>query len=121
MSDVQSFRDLLAWQKSMGLAKQVYAWTGDFPTDERFGIVQQMRRAVVSVPSNIAEGYARGTTLDYLRCLRIARGSIAELDTQIELSEDLRFAAMNQEVHDRLADSTRLLQALIRSLEHKTR
>src|SRR5262245_3618122 len=83
---IQTFRDLIAWQKAMNLAKEIYRLTKAMPASEQFGLTNQMRRAAVSIPSNIAEGYARQSTRDYLKYLRTARGSLAELSTQYELA-----------------------------------
>jgi len=89
MSAIKSFRDLIVWQKAMSLVKEVYVVTRTFPKEEIFGLTHQLRRSVVSVPSNIAEGNGRGSTPDYIRFLLIARGSLFEAQTQIELSHDL--------------------------------
>lgn len=86
-----TFKDLLAWQKSLTLAKKVYQVTGNFPTEERFGLVNQMRRCAVSIPSNIAEGYGRGSDKELLRFLYVALGSSNELETQLILSLELSF------------------------------
>lgn len=86
-----TFKDLLAWQKSLTLAKKVYQVTGNFPTEERFGLVNQMRRCAVSIPSNIAEGYDRGSDKELLRFLYVALGSSNELETQLILSLELSF------------------------------
>ena len=86
-----TFKDLLAWQKSLTLAKKVYQVTGNFPTEERFGLVNQMRRCAVSIPSNIAEGYGRGSDKELLRFLYVALGSSNELETQLFLSLELSF------------------------------
>ena len=83
------FRELEVWQLAMGLAKQVYALTQGFPRDERFGLSSQLQRAAVSVPSNIAEGNARASLRDYARCVSIACGSVAELQTQLILASEL--------------------------------
>ena len=115
--EIKTFRDLIAWQKGMELAKQVYQATKSMPDSERFGLMMQMRRAAVSVPSNIAEGYARQSRADYLRFLRIARGSLAELYTQMILSEQLGFLQIPQTLADLQAETDRVLQGLIRSLE----
>jgi four helix bundle protein len=88
---VRNFRDLIVWQEGMALAKQIYLLTNSFPTEEKFGLVSQMRRCSVSVPSNIAEGHGRSSTGDYLRFLSIACGSLAELETQVVLSVELGF------------------------------
>lgn len=86
-----TFKDLLAWQKSLTLAKKVYQVTGNFPTEERFGLVNQMRRCAVSIPSNIAEGYGRGSDKELLQFLYVALGSSNELETQLILSLELSF------------------------------
>ncbi len=117
MSDIKTFRDLVAWQRAMQLAKELYGATTNMPERERFGLTSQMRRAAVSVPSNIAEGYARQSTDDYLRFLRIARGSLAELATQIELSAQMELIQIPARLTELLAETDRVLQGPIRSLE----
>jgi len=114
---VSTFRDLIAWQRGMELAKAVYQETVNLPDSERFGLTSQMRRAAVSVPSNIAEGHGRQSRSDYIRHLRIARGSLAELGTQIELAMDLQLLPRVQQLIDLVAEEARILQALIKSLE----
>ena len=89
----RSYKDLVVWQKGIALAKLVYGLTEGFPSEEKFGIVAQMRRAAVSIPSNIAEGQARHTTGEFVQFISHAEGSIAELDTQLILSIDLKFCA----------------------------
>jgi four helix bundle protein len=89
--EIRSYRDLLIWQKGMALAKQIYAMTRAFPADERFGLTAQMRRAVVSVPSNIAEGQARHGRREFVQFLSHAEGSLAELDTQLTLAVELGY------------------------------
>jgi four helix bundle protein len=92
---IGSFKDLKVWQKAYGLALELYKWTARFPEGERFGLTAQLRRSAVSVPSNIAEGYARAHTADYLRFLHIAYGSLAELETQLMLARDLGYGDPN--------------------------
>ena len=87
--EVKSFRDLAVWQKAMELTSVVYQVTAELPADERFGLVSQPRRAAVSVPANIAEGHRRSSTKEYLRFLSIAAGSLAELETLLELASGL--------------------------------
>jgi four helix bundle protein len=87
------YKELLIWQRAMGLAKSVHLLTETFPTLERYGIVAQMRRAAISIPSNIAEGQARQGTNDFLHFLSRASGSLAELETQLLLSIDLGIAS----------------------------
>src|SRR6266498_2790139 len=87
----RSYKDLVVWQKGIALAKLVYQLTKNFPAEEKFGLVAQMRRAAVSVPSNIAEGQARHTTREFIHFISHAEGSVAELDTQLILSIELKF------------------------------
>ncbi len=86
-----SYKDLIVWQKGMELSKCVYKLTRAFPPEEKFGLVSQMRRAAVSIPSNIAEGQARHTTKEFVQFLSHAEGSLAELETQLILGIDLEF------------------------------
>ena len=85
----QNYRDLIVWQKGIELAKMLYSLTTSFPTEEKFGLISQMRRAAISVPSNIAEGQARHTTGEFVQFISHAEGSAAELDTQLCLSVEL--------------------------------
>ena|SRR6266545_956379 len=89
----RSYKDLVVWQKGIALAKLVYGLTQSFPSEEKFGIIAQMRRAAVSVPSNIAEGQARRTTGEFIQFISNAEGSTAELDTQLILCIELRFCS----------------------------
>jgi len=86
----QGYRDLVVWQKGIALAREIYLLTKNLPADEKFGLVSQMRRAAVSVPSNIAEGQARNTTGEFIQFISHAEGSVAELDTQLTLCQDLK-------------------------------
>ena len=88
-SGVKSYRNLVAWQKGMDLASLVYRATTRFPSEERFGLVAQMRRAAVSVPANVAEGFGRGGRADFRRFVLMARGSLFELQTHGELARRL--------------------------------
>jgi len=87
--EVKSYRDLSVWQRAMDMTSLVYSITAELPPDERYGLVSQARRAAVSVPANIAEGHRRSSTKDYLRFLSIAAGSLAELETLLELASRL--------------------------------
>ena len=118
---VKSYRDLSAWQKARLLVKEVYLLTAAFPVGERFGLVSQMNRAAVSIPLNIAEGYGRATTQDYLHFLRIARGSAYELETQLVLAQDLGLCTQERglRVQVVLQEEIRILQGLIAALERK--
>lgn len=119
MGDKKTFRDLIVWRKGIDLTKAVYGATKAMPDSERFGLVSQMRRAAVSVPSNIAEGNARQTLNEYIRYLVIARGSLAELETQMIIARELNLLTDMHHLMDLLAETDRLLQALIRSLKNK--
>lgn len=121
MPNIRTFRNLIAWQKGTALAQEIYKATASMLSSEQFGLTNQMRRAAVSVPSNIAEGHGHQNRPDYLKHLRIARGSLAELTTQFELATSLRLLAASPVASDLLAEQDRILQALIRSLEIKGR
>jgi four helix bundle protein len=114
----RSYKDLVVWQKGIALAKLVYGLTGSFPSEEKFGIVAQMRRAAVSVPSNIAEGQARHTTGEFIQFLSHAEGSVAELDTQLILSIELKFcnSAAADASFALISEIRRMLNALRRKL-----
>lgn len=113
------YKELLIWQKGMSLAKGVYGLTARFPADERYGLVSQMRRAAVSVPSNIAEGQARHGTREFLQFLSHASGSLAELETQLLLSVDMKYCAKNEveSVAGLIEELQKMIAALRRSLE----
>ena len=115
---VQSYRDLLVWQKSMALAKAIYQITAAFPSEEKFGLISQMRRAAVSVPSNIAEGQARNTTGEFVQFISHAEGSLAELDTQLTLAVELNFLPTEKASLslDAVAELRRMLNGLRRSV-----
>ncbi|MGB8258840.1 MAG: four helix bundle protein [Terracidiphilus sp.] len=115
----ESFKDLLVCQKAMELAREIYRLTDAFPDLERFGLTGQMRRAAVSVPSNVAEGYARSSTGEYVLFLGHGRGSCAELETQLLLSRSLGFGKEQSQktAMGLCADTGRLLHALMQSLK----
>jgi len=110
----QSHRELLVWQKSIALAKAIYKLTAEFPSEEKIGLVSQMRRAAVSVPSNIAEGQARNTTGEFVQFISHAEGSLAELDTQLILAVELSFLA--SEKAKPCADSINELRRMLNGL-----
>lgn len=92
----KGYRDLLVWQKAMLLVTEIYKLTQGFPQEEKFGSVSQLRRAAISVPSNIAEGQARHTTKKFIQFISHAQGSAAELDTQLRLAQELCFCSPQQ-------------------------
>ena len=116
------YRELEVWQRARELIRAVYEATQGFPREELFGLTSQMRRAAISIASNIAEGSGRATTKEYIRFLYIARGSIYELETQVVAAGDLGLLASDQAdaTSSLLAECARMLQGLIRSLESKT-
>ena len=117
----KNYKELTVWQKSYELCLKIYKITAKFPKEEKYGLTSQIRRAVVSIPSNIAEGYGRRTTADYVRMLYISYGSVCELETQILLAGDLDFIEENDlgVAKRNIAEIERMLKALIQSLENK--
>ena len=109
--------ELRAWQLSMQLVKDIYQHTSLFPNDEKFGLTNQMRRAAVSVASNIAEGAARGSNADFLRFLFMARGSLSEVETQLLIAESLNFTNNTQESKNLIEQTFSQLGGLIKYLE----
>jgi four helix bundle protein len=120
-SKAKGYKDLLVWQKGMALVKQIYKLTGIFPSEEKFGLISQMRRAAVSIPSNIAEGQARHRTGEFIQFISNAEGSVAELETQLILAVDLSFCAEAQarQSSELLDELRRMLNALRRKLEER--
>ena len=118
---VMSYRDLDAWQEAMEVAVSVYALAAFLPSEERFGLAQQLRRAAASIPSNIAEGHARGATRDFARFVSIARGSMAEVETQLELAVRLGLLedAATESVVSKCDKLGRILRGLRKSLDNK--
>ena len=119
---MESYRDLLVWQKSIELVTLLYRLTDKFPKTETFGLTNQIRRAAVSVPANIAEGYRRGHRLEYIQFLRIAFGSGAELETHLTVACNLGFVTKKDtEKADRCLEETmRMLNKMLSSLSKKT-
>jgi four helix bundle protein len=114
-----TFRDLVAWQVGIELAESVYQWTQQLPATERYGLVAQIRRAATSVPLNIAEGWGLGTTPQYIRHCRLARGSLCELETAIEIAQRVCAVQCAEDLMEKRDRCARLLQGLIMSLERK--
>src|SRR6266487_6794417 len=111
----QSYKDLVVWQKGIALAKIVYRLTQNFPPEEKFGLVAQIRRSAVSIPSNIAEGQARRTTGEFIQFISNAEGSVAELDTQLILSMELGFCdSSNAAAAFELVDELRRMLNVLR-------
>jgi len=115
---VKHYKELKIWQKGMDMAKSVYRLTAQFPAEERFGLIVQMRRAAVSVPSNIAEGQARSGTREFLQFLSHANGSLAEMETQVLLSVDLGYCREPdvESILREIGELQRMLAAIKRKL-----
>jgi four helix bundle protein len=122
MDTIKSYRDLEVWRTAMGLAQRCYEITAEFPKREVYGLASQLRRAAVSVASNIAEGHSRRTRQAYLNHLSIALGSQSEVETQIDLSCRLGFISKqsSEEILLLAGQVGRMLHALVTSLERKT-
>ena len=118
---IDSFHDLKVWQLGMELVERVYAMTKTFPDEEKFGLTSQLRRAIVSVPANIAERHARQSTKEYLRFLSIAVGSLAEVETFVELATRLAFLnrKRTESLLSAIAEERQMLRGLQRSLNTK--
>ena len=121
MSEIKSYRDLKIWQRGIVLSKQVYELTVSFPKEEIYGMTSQMRRCAVSVPSNIAEGFGR-STLSFLNFLKIARGSLYELDTQLVLAKDLQLSTNTELIsvlETEIQETGKMINSFINKLKEK--
>ena len=116
----QNYKDLVVWQKGIALAKLIYRLSARFPGEEKFGLVAQMRRAAISIPSNIAEGQARRTTGEFIQFISHAEGSVAELNTQLILATELRFCSNDnaQPASELTEHLRRMLNGLRRKLQN---
>lgn len=114
---MRNYQEQQVWQQAMVLAEMFYKITACFPDSEKFGLISQMRRAAVSVPSNIAEGYCRGPDAEFKRFLYISRGSLAELETQWIVSQRLRYCSYQQEVYDQIQRVFALINGFINHLK----
>lgn len=117
MGEIRTYRDLVVWQKAMALVTAIYRVAKKFPTEENFGLTSQMQRCAVSIPSNIAEGYGRHSTGDYIRFLQIAMGSVYELQTQLEIAQNLEY--VKEDFFDRNYEATREVERMLSSLISK--
>jgi four helix bundle protein len=118
---IRSYKDLEVWKKSIDIVTKIYKVTNSFPKDEIYSLVSQLRRSAVSIPSNIAEGWGRNKTKEYIQFLRIARGSLLELETQLIISNNLSY--LNKQNMDNLLikikEINKMLNALINILNKK--
>ena len=116
-----NFKDLVVWQKSILLVRNVYKLTSIFPSEEKFGLISQLRRAAVSIPSNIAEGQARRTTGDFIHFVSNSEGSVAEVETQLIIAVELSFCSQAQAdtCLALIVEIRKMLNSLRRALERK--
>jgi four helix bundle protein len=114
----RSYKDLLVWQKGIELAKIIYPLTDKFPPEEKFGLIAQIRRAAVSIPSNIAEGQARRMTGEFIQAISHAEGSVAEVDTQLIIARELGFCGESDTLPtlELIAELRKMLNGLRRKL-----
>jgi four helix bundle protein len=116
---MNSYRDLIVWQKSMNLVTLIYELMVKLPIDEKFGLISQIKRSAISIPSNIAEGYGRNYRKDYSRFLQIARGSLFDNQTQLEIAVNLIFIKDEdlEEIKELSIEVEKMLNSLIKKLE----
>jgi len=118
---IKSYKDLIVWQKSVQLVTDIYSLTKKFPADERFGIIAQLNRAAVSIPTNIAEGWGRETSKNYLQFLRTSRGSVMEVQTLLIIARNLNYLSeVEFEFYSvKTEEVGKILQGLIKSIREK--
>ena len=118
---MSSYKELDAWKKSKELVKEIYFELNSFPSEEKFGLISQIKRASVSVPANIAEGHGRNHTKDTIQFLHISRGSLFEVETLLIISEELGFISIEKSniLLDKISECARILNGLIKYFESK--
>lgn len=116
---ISSYKDLQVWVKSIQLVREVYILVKRFPEDEKFGLTPQMKRSSISVPSNIAEGWGRGTRKQFINGLNLARGSLMELETQLILAKELKFIESITPMDSQINELSKMLNSLIDKLRAK--
>lgn len=118
MNGIKSYKDLLIWQKGIEIVKETYLLCEKLPVKELYGLQSQMKRAAVSIPSNIAEGYGRNYTQNYIQFIKIARGSLLELETQVIISKELDLINENQssKTLSLIIEENKMLNAFIKSI-----
>ncbi|WP_238253419.1 four helix bundle protein [Capnocytophaga cynodegmi] len=119
MNQISSYKELVVWKKSIVLVKKVYTLLRSFPEEEKFGLTSQIRRSAISIPSNIAEGFGRGSSKSFLQFLYVSRGSLYELETQLYIAKDLNFISDNQEIENLISEIGKMLNSMIQKLKLK--
>ena len=120
MSKIQSYKDLLIWQKGIEITEKVYLLTKSFPIDEIYSLTNQIKRATVSIPSNIAEGFGRNSTKSYVNFLKISRGSLYELETQLIIAEKQKFISdldLLQSINELISEEGKMINSYINKIE----
>jgi four helix bundle protein len=120
VGNIKSYKDLLIWQKGIEITEKVYLITNHFPNEELFSLTNQMKRASVSIPSNIAEGFGRNSTKSYLNFLKISRGSLYELETQLIIAEKLNYISdsdLFQTIYNLIAEEGKIINSYMNKLE----
>jgi four helix bundle protein len=121
LAEIKTYKDLLIWQKGILLAEHAYVLTKDFPQDEIYSLTNQIKRSAVSISSNIAEGYGRNSTKSYVNFLKIARGSLYELETQLILADKFNFISdkvMLKEVFSEIEEESKMLNSFIKKVDN---
>jgi len=120
MSEVKSYKDLLIWQKGIELTEKVYQLVKSFPNEELYALTSQIKRCTISIPSNIAEGYGRKSTKNYIQFLRISRGSLFELETQLIIANKLNYITdkeISDTIFNLIAEEGKMLNSFIKKLD----
>ena len=120
MSGIQSYKDLLIWQRGIDIVALVYQLISDFPKDEIYALSSQIKRCAVSIPSNIAEGYGRQSTQSYIQFVKIARGSLCELETQLLVAEKLGFVkseSLYSDIMKQITEESKMINSFLNKLE----
>ena len=120
MSKIQSYKDLLIWQKGIEITEKVYLLTKSFPSEEIYSLTNQIKRATVSIPSNIAEGFGRNSTKSYVNFLKISRGSLYELETQLIIAEKQKFISdldLLQSINELISEEGKMINSYINKIE----
>jgi len=124
MSEIKSYKDLLIWQKGIELTEKVYLLVKSFPSEELYSLTSQIKRCVISIPSNISEGYGRNSTKNYIQFLRISRGSLYELETQLIIANKLNYISdkqLNNEILNLIEEESKMLNSFIKKLDIDTK
>lgn len=119
MSFIKSHKDLKVWQKSFDLVLLIYTIMKEMPSDEKFGLTSQIKRCAVSVPSNIAEGFGRKSQKSFSQFLKISRGSLLELDTQLLITKELKLIEINTDIFTKIEEISKMLNSLINKIDNK--